>query len=160
MGLRDFAVRRKDITLPDEKKSTFSVRGLGLADVTRLVGLYAPLLTKLFNEIVSDVKLKTLTPEAIGKVISGVLTDTPEVGYMMIEIASDEPGTATTTIPLIGLVAQAEALTYIVELTLLSEAEVKKLVEIVTKAMTGTADAMDAISALRSAVQSGASAAQ
>ncbi len=158
MGLREYVVRRQDIKLPDQ--STFSVRGLNLGDVTRLVGLYSPLLTKLFDKFISDVRLKTLSPEVMGQVISEVLTDTPEIAYMVIEIGSDEPGTAKTTIPTIGIIAQAEALSSIVELTLLSEAEVKKLVEIVTKAMGGTAAAMDGLNALRSAVQSGASGGQ
>lgn len=160
MGLREHVVRRKEVKLPGEKENSFFVRGLNLADVTRLVGLYAPLLTKLFDKFISDVRLQTLTPEAMGMVITDVLTDSPEIAYMLIEIGSDEPGTAKTVIPTIGLIAQSEALTYIVELTLLSEAEVKKLVEIVTKAMTGAANSMDAISALRSAAGSGTSGAQ
>lgn len=162
MGLREHVVRRKVIKLSGGEKedNSFSVRGLNLADVTRLVGLYAPLLTKLFDKFISDVRLKTLSPEAIGQVITEVLTDTPEIAYMIIEIGSDEPGTAKDVIPSIGLIAQAEALTSIVEMTLLSEAEVKKLVEIVTKAATGTTAAMDGLSALRSAVQSGKSAEQ
>jgi len=159
MGLRNFVVRRTEIQLPGG--DSFSVRGLGFSDVTRLVALYAPILTKLFSKVVEDVRLKTLQPEAIGQMVTEVLTETPEIAYMLIEIASDEPGTATTTIPHIGLIAQAEAITAIVELTLLSEAEVKKLVEIITKAASGTAGVLDGLMAARRSVAgSGKSVAQ
>ncbi len=151
MGLRDFEVRREDIKLPDGK-NTFAVRGLGFNDVTRLMALYGPTLTILFNKFIGDVRLKQLTPEAMGFVINEVLKDAPEIALKMIAIAADEDGTEDEPkLTQIGIVAQAEALSAVIELTLVSEAEVKKLVEIVTKALTGTAVVVEGLSSLRKA---------
>jgi hypothetical protein len=148
MGLRDFEVRREDIKLPNG--DTFAVRGLGFNDVTRLMALYGPTLTILFNKFIGDVRLKTLTPEAMGFVINEVLKEAPEIAFKIIALGADEDGTkGETNIPMIGVVAQADALSRIVELTLISEAEVKKLVEIVTKALTGTTGVVEGLSSLR-----------
>lgn len=148
MGLQDFEVRREDIPLPNS--GSFAVRGLGLNDVTRLMALYGPTLTILFNKFVGDIRLKQLTPEAMGFVINEVLKESPEIAFKIIAIAADEDGTpGESKIPQIGIIAQMEALTRIVELTLISEAEVKKLVEIVTKALTGTTGVVEGLSSLR-----------
>lgn len=159
MGLRDFEVRREDIKLPDGKNS-FAVRGLGLNDVTRLLALYGPTLTILFNKFIGDIRLQQLTPQSMGFVINEVLKEAPEIALKIIAIGADEDGTPDEPkLVQIGVVAQAEALSAIIELTLISEAEVKKLVEIVTKALTGTAVAVEGLSSLRKA-GSGASAEQ
>jgi hypothetical protein len=148
MGLRDFEVRREEIGLPNGDK--FAVRGLGFNDVTRLMALYGPTLTILFNKFLGDVRLKSLTPEAMAFVINEVLKEAPEIAFKIIALGADEDGTkGESNIPLIGVVAQAEALSRIIELTLISEAEVKKLVEVVTKAFTGTAVVVEGLSSLR-----------
>lgn len=109
MGLQDFVVRREEIGLPDGDK--FTVRGLGFSDVTRLMALYGPTLTLLFEKFIGDIRLKTLTPESVGFVINEVLKDAPEIAYKIIAIAADEDGTkGENNIPNIGIVAQADAL--------------------------------------------------
>lgn len=142
MGLRDYVVPTKEIPLPGG--GSFTVRGLGFNHLSTLVIDHGARLMLVFNAIYTKAQEKNLTGSDVAGFIQEALTKSPELVADIIVLASDEPVDEKTRSAARSLppVTQMEAMTEIVALTFVSEAEVKKLVEIVTKAMEQTGGLM------------------
>lgn len=139
MGLKDYVVPTRTIPLPGDQNMV--VRGLSFNDISALVIDHGPRLLLVFNSVYEKAKAKTLTGGDVAGFIQETLTRSPELVAQIIAMAADEPGQAAQAAKLPPVV-QMEAMQEIVALTFVSEAEVKKLVEIVTKAMEQTGDLM------------------
>ncbi len=146
MGLLDYTVPSTDITLAPAKGSkpavTMTVRGLAFADLSTLIVKYGPQLIVLYGRVFAEAQAGKLDGGKVGEMVQTTLVECPELMAEMVVIASDTPvsdkalGLAKKLPP--GV--QLEAIISIIEHTFVSEAEVKKLIEIVSKAMERAGD--------------------
>jgi len=110
-----------------------TVRGLGFDDICRLARSHAPVAALVFRKFMDD-KSVGFTPEGMSTLLVTTMSEFPDAVAFVIGLASDD--TTPTTLEKIRksrLSVQAEFVQKIIGLTFLSEAEVKKLVEIVTE---------------------------
>lgn len=146
MGLMDYTVPSTDITLApsaDGKPAvSMSVRGLAFADLSALIVKYGPQLIMIYGRVFAEAKAGKLDGARVGELIQTTLADCPELMAEILVIASDTPVSPQSLDIAKKLPPgkQLEALFAIIEHTFVSEAEVKKLVEIVTKAMERAGD--------------------
>lgn len=135
MGLRDLRIPRATIRVPgaEEGYDSFTVRGLSLPDVQTLAEKHGPTFALLFD------KFKTLadnTPAEMAVIAKAVLDLAPALAHESIALASGEPD-AADVIKELPLFTMLEALEWVFVLSFRSEEEVKKALEIVTRAATG-----------------------
>jgi hypothetical protein len=157
MGLKGYVVPQTSIPLAPDNNLT--VRGLAFADLSKLLVNHGPQMILLYGTVWNEAKEGTLNAERVGTLIQETLTEFPQLTAEIIAIAADEPDQIEMAAKL-PPVRQIEALMAIIGHTLVSEAEVKKLVEIVTDAMERAGDlASNLTSGLTSTTGSGASAA-
>lgn len=148
MGLLDYTVPSTDITLAQAKDGkpavTMTVRGLAFADLSALIVKYGPQLILIYGRVFAEAKAGKLDGARVGQLVQTTLVDCPELMAEIIIVASDTPSTpqAMALARKLPPGIQLEALLSIIEHTFVSEAEVKKLVEIVTKAMERAGDLM------------------
>lgn len=141
MGLLDYTVPSTEITLTPAKDgrpaNLMTVRGLSFADLSALMVKHGAPLVGLYGTVIAEAQAGKLDGTRVGEMIQNTLTDCPELMAEIIVRASDTPVTphALDLARKIPPTAQIESLLAITEHTFVSEAEAKKLVEIVTKAM-------------------------
>lgn len=114
-------------------KQSISVRGLGLADITFIVRNHRAVLTDLYAQAVEG-KLEG----SVEEIALSLLDDFAPLAGMVIAQATDAPESAETATKL-PLGVQARLLEKIMELTLIGEGGLEKLMEIVVRAIQGTA---------------------
>lgn len=135
-GLRDFVVPTEQIPLDKAGKQSFGVRGLAFEDLSQLAIVHGPVMTSVFLEGYGAAITNTLTAEKVAHMIQDALTNAPGLVTDIICLAADEPE-LQDVVKKIPPVFQVQAIEKIVELTIVSEGELKKLVEIITRGMTG-----------------------
>lgn len=146
MGLLDYVVPSTEITLAQAKDGkpavSMTVRGLAFADLSALIVKYGPQLIMIYGRVFAEAKAGKLDGSRVGELIQTTLVDCPELMAEIVVIASDTPVSpqALEVAKKLPPGIQLEALLHIVEHTFVSEAEVKKLIEIVTKAMERAGD--------------------
>lgn len=146
MGLMDYTVPSTDITLAPGKDGkpavSMTVRGLSFADLSTLIVKYGPQLIMIYGKVFAEAKAGKLDGARVGEMIQTTLVDCPELMAHILVLASD----TTPTPEALALArklppgVQLESLLAVTEHTFVSEAEVKKLIEIVTKAMERATD--------------------
>ena len=112
---------------------SFTVRGLGLADIAYIVRLHSPTLADLYAQAIGG----TL-PDNVHEIAINMLGDFAPLAGLVIACSMDEPQNAALAAKL-PLSVQAEALEKIMGLTLIASGGLEKLVEIVAKAMGSAA---------------------
>jgi hypothetical protein len=146
MGLLDFTVPSTEVTLAAPKGGkpavTMTVRGLSFADLSALLVKHGTPMIGLYGKVMAEAEAGKLDGSRVGQMIQMTLEECPELMAEVIVRASDTPVTPQSLelARKIPMTAQIEALLATVEHTFVSEAEVKKLVEIVTKAMEQATD--------------------
>lgn len=138
MGLKDYVVPSTTVTLTPTK-ATVVARGLNFVDLSKLINDHGPALILIYGRVMAEVQAGTLNKDTIGKLIQTSLVELPELMGSIIAIGVDEPELSATALKL-GPLVQVEILSAIIGHTLISEAEVKKLVEIVTNMLEKAAD--------------------
>lgn len=129
MGLRDITIHRTSVPYRDQ---TLEVRGISGADLMVAAQDYGPQIAVVFGKIQSgefggDVK----------STIMKVSRDVPEVAGAIIALASDDYTPETVKIATqLPLPIQVEALEAVFHETFYSEADVKKLIESLTRMIT------------------------
>ena len=127
--LADIVLPEVEVLLPGGQ--SLSVRGLSYTDLAGIFQANGPILTKLFSDYIFQFgSTGTVNPDEIA---TALMTELPEVASQIILLANDaDPEEADyekaveTAVRLPGFV-QTEALISIVQLTLDSEATVKKM---------------------------------
>ena len=146
MGLLDYVVPSTEIPLAPARDGkpavSMVVRGLAFADLSALIVKYGPQLILIYGRVFAEAKEGKLDGARVGQLIQTTLVDCPELMAEIIVIASDTQSSpqALDVARKLPPGIQLEALLRIVEHTFVSEAEVKKLIEIVTKAMERAGD--------------------
>jgi hypothetical protein len=138
MSLSDLAFDSAVIKVSDEKNGSFSVRGLSLLDITKIVAEHGAMTSIIFNKIVSQAKDQDggITGADLQTIFMSVIETAPEAVVDLICLAADDfsdKARANTRKLRIGI--QVEALDKIIGLTFVGEAELKKLMDTATRAV-------------------------
>ena len=122
----------------------FTVRGLNLNDLTQAMITHAPSMVQIYQNFINrreGTASPLFTSDMVKEMLMDALKEAPELVFSLIAYASDDPDGVEHAARM-PLVIQLEALEQIVVLSIKSEAELKKLQEIVLRiveAMTGLA---------------------
>ena len=131
MGLRDLELPTAEITVSDT--GSFRVRGLSLADMSSLVNKHGKIIGVLFDKIRDEMVQRSEVTAADVQYYAKMLFDeAPDVVANAIALAADEPDMGEKVKGL-RFTVQLIALEQVILLTFANEAELKKLVEIVTQ---------------------------
>lgn len=90
MGLQNYTPERHEFVL---KGGAFSVRGLSLEDVSRLINHHLPDLEALFDLFAGN-KITNVSEEQFRTIVVGVVQQAPGFAANVIALASDEPDSA------------------------------------------------------------------
>jgi hypothetical protein len=141
--LSDVVIATKEIEVAPG--SSFSVRGINLFDIQRLLVDHAPAMKDLFEQAVQMRQSGTpFTPETIKGLLVGALKQFPDMIVAAIAYAADEPE-AVDQVKRLPVVAQLEALQSMIVLSIESDAQLKKLMEIVIQMIEGFATGMTSL---------------
>lgn len=144
MGLRDYELPTETVEIDD--KTDFTVRGISFEDITRLVLKHGPVCVLIYSKFTEAKSEAGLKPETLGHLLTTVLTEFPEAVGELIAIAADERDQVAKVMKLpVGV--QFDAIEKIIRLTFTGEADVKKLVEIVTRMAEGVRASAEALNA-------------
>lgn len=118
------------------EKESFDVRGLSLDHLISVFKRHTEDMEAVFKRFMDKREDgKPLTIEAIRELAEYILLETPNMAYRLIAEAAGEPD-AHENVKNLRMPVQIDALVSIAALTITSEAELKKLVEAVTQAIT------------------------
>lgn len=141
-GLR---IRRETITYDGQE---FEVRGFGAPDLMTLTATHGAVLAMVFGKIQTERQPgAAVTSDQVKSILRDVSGQFPDLAAAVIAIASesaDEEGMAVAR--QLPLPVQVEALEAIFALTFTSEAEVKKLVESLTRMAVAASGALTGVS--------------
>lgn len=140
MALEDYEIATEEVSLP--KGKSFSVRGIGLEDVTVLLRKRGPEIRTFFAKYSGSAAGKSGLPSGFSADLGMQLLDAaPKLVGEIIACAADEPAMADKAAKL-PLNVQLEALEKIAALTFEAEGGPKKFFEAVIRIMGGTTDLM------------------
>lgn len=112
MGLNNYTPKRHAFDL---EGGSFTVRGLSLEDVSRLIATHLPDLEALYDLFVSG-KINSSTDEQFENLIKTLVVEAPGFAANVIALASDEPDSAKQA-ALLPFPVQIEAITKIGDMT-------------------------------------------
>lgn len=135
--LSQYVVPRTNIPFGDTEGDFFQVRGLTSADFLRLAFDHSPAMIALYNNVKSKAEGGSLTPDAVRSVLMEAMKDTPDIIFRGIALAADDPD-GHENARLLPLAVQLHAVEEILKLTVRSDAELKKLQEIILRLIQGT----------------------
>jgi hypothetical protein len=144
MGLRDYELPSETVKI--DEKGSFLVRGISFEDISRLVQAHGPVLAMVYAKFTTLKDGEGLRPETLGKLVTSVMDQFPEAVADMIAIAAEERDQAAK-IRRLPVGVQLDAIEKIIRLTFSGEAELKKVVEIVTRMAQGVQGAMTSLNA-------------
>lgn len=131
--LSEIIIRREKVYLDDE--DFIEVRGLSLADLSELFSRHTSAVTQGFDQIVKNhVPGQPVDLNRIEGVIYDTLEAAPSLVGDIISTAMDEPESAAMATKLPGGI-QVQALKEIAQLSITSEAELKKVLGALTTAI-------------------------
>lgn len=132
--LRDIIVTRVEIEVsPGE---TFEVRGISLSDIVTLSQTHMSTLSELFSNFMIRKGNEPVTNEMVSTFLVDCVADVPEIVSEIIALASDDHSPeAIDVIKTLRTPVLINAMMQIAALSITSEAELKKLVETLTKAI-------------------------
>lgn len=133
LKLKNVVIARAPIHTTEE--DYFEVRGVALADLTRLFRRHTEVVTKLFNDFMGKKGDGKFSTEMLVEFIQEAAMDFPVLIAEIIALAADENSDeGVETASQLRATVQVEALIKIMELSITTEAELKKAIETLTKA--------------------------
>lgn len=133
MGLRDIKIPRTTVKYAG---TDLQLRGISFSDVMEVANTYGPQAAMVFGKLQSGQSLESADVRAI---IGSLAKEVPEMVAALIALATDEYTEDTVAIAMkIPFNVQIECLEAIFHRTFESEADVKKLVESLTRMAIGT----------------------
>lgn len=153
-GLGAFQPRTERV--PIDEKQDFYVRGISYNDITRLVQRHGLVMIAVYNQVMQSKAAGKLSADGIGILMSTAIQESPDAVNDLIATAADEPAMAPQVAKL-PVMVQMDALVKIVELTFSGEAEVKRLVETVTRMSGNVAKALNELNSPETGSVSGRS---
>lgn len=135
MGLRDYVVPTAIVKI--DKKTDFEVRGISFEGVTKIVMRHGPMCAMAYQEFLEFKGQHGLRPEVLGHFVTTAVGKFPEAIVDVIAVAAEEDtDEVRSIIRRLPIGVQIDAVYQIIGLTFSGEADVKKLVEIVTRMAT------------------------
>jgi hypothetical protein len=133
LKLKNVVIVRAPIHVTEE--DYFEVRGVSLADLTRLFRRHTEVITKLFNDFMGKKGEGKFSSEMLVEFIQEAAMDFPVLIAEIIALAADENNDEGVDMASnLRATVQIEALLKVMELSITTEAELKKATEILTKA--------------------------
>ena len=134
-SLRDVIIARTEVPVGGDQ--TIELRGVSLADITMLFNRHTAAMADIFDQFMALKKQNgEITPDFVGNFIFEGITQVPEMVAELICIANDDTeDEALAVAARLPATEQAECIMAILELSIRSEAELKKLVGVATKAL-------------------------
>lgn len=146
MSLRDYAVPTETVKI--DNKTSFTVLGISFEDLSKIIVKHGPVCVMLYAQFIESKEANGLRPETLGQFISMGMTKFPEAVTDMIWIASgDEAPEVREIVRRLPVGVQIDAIQKIIGLTFTGEADVKKLVELITQmseSVTGVLNELNA----------------
>jgi len=137
VSLRDVVVTRAPVYVTEE--DYFEVRGVSLADIIRLFNKYTAEMLELFDDFMAarEANGGEISTGFVATFLQNAMIKAPDIVFELIVMASeDDDPQARANVENLRFGVQVEALNQIMLLSISSEAELKKLVEVATKAIT------------------------
>jgi hypothetical protein len=144
MGLRDYELPTETVKIDD--KTDFTVRGISVEDISRLVLKHGPVCVLVYTKFTEAKGLQGLRPETLGQLLTSVMSEFPEAIADLIATAADEHDQAAK-VQKLPMGIQFDAIEKIIRLTFSGEADIKKLVETVTRMAEGVKRSADRLNA-------------
>lgn len=141
MGLRNIVIHREVIEV--DETQTFKVRGITLFDLMQAVGDFGPQMALAFGKVTARDDSNPLTSADVKSRIRDLAKEFPDVLAAAIAMASDDYSVeAMKIVKELPMGVQLDAIERIARLSFRSEAEIKKLVESLVRAMAGATGAL------------------
>lgn len=134
MGLRNLRLPSSDVAVPGG--DSFSVRGLSLQDISIIVRHHGAAMTLLFDRFIKQ-SGDGLPPADMAAMGRALLEIAPDAAAEMIALSAGEPE-AIDVVRMLPLPVQVDALDKLMGHTFETEQDLKKVVETVIRAATGT----------------------
>jgi hypothetical protein len=134
MGLRDYELPTLKVTI--DANTSFDVRGISFEDITRLVNKHGPVCVLIYTKFTEAKTKHGLRPETVGQLLTLAMQQFPEAVAELIALSADEPD-MTAKVQRLPIGVQLDAIEKVIGLTFSGEADVKKLVETVTRMAEG-----------------------
>lgn len=143
-GLGSYSPRKEKVVIDND--ADFFVRGIAFRDVTELLRKHGPVAVAIYAQVKAASNLGQ--DSTLAQLVMKALEDFPEAVAEVIALAADDTSQAALeNAGRLPLPIQMEALEKIIGLTFAGEAEVKKLVEIVTRMLEGVSRTAQVLSA-------------
>ena len=142
MGLRDYELPTLTVTI--NAKTSFDVRGIAFEDITRLVNKHGPVCVLIYSKFTEAKTKHGLRPETVGQLLTLAMGQFPEAVAELIALAADEPD-MTAKVQRLPIGVQLDAIEKVISLTFSGEADVKKLVETVTRMAEGVTASLQSL---------------
>jgi hypothetical protein len=145
VGLTHLKAQTETVDTPGGK---FVVRGLSLDDVVAVCSGHVTTLSLLFNKIKANADATFSLTDSIG-IFTLLATDAPKAAAMIIAVAASDDSAVTEKELIaarkLAFPAQIDALEKIAKLTFSTEADLKKVVEMIIRVANGTTSAISTI---------------
>lgn len=140
--LRDYVIATREV---EGSGGSFTVRGLNTRDIAVVLQTHGPAIAKTFGDVIAQVKAgkkTTFTTEDTKEAIRQIIPQVPEVAVALIAMAADDyTNEGIEVAGRLPMGVQIIALQQVFEVTFESEAELKKLGELLLTSiaqMTGS----------------------
>jgi hypothetical protein len=144
MGLRSLRLPSSDVQVPGG--DSFAVRGLSLQDVSILVRNHGATMTLMFDRYMRQAE-EGLPPADMATMGRTLLEIAPDAAAEIIALAAGEPD-AIDVVRVLPLPVQVDALDKIMGHTFTTDQDLKKVVETVIRAATGTTGLINSLNHL------------
>lgn len=134
MGLRDLRLPSSQIQVPGG--DSFSVRGLSLQDISIIVRHHGAAMTLLFDRYIKQ-SGDGLPPADMATMGRALLEIAPDAAAEMVALAAGEPE-GIDIVRTLPLPVQVDALDKLMSHTFATDQDLKKVIETVIRAATGT----------------------
>ena len=149
-GLRSFVVATRIIGDKEKPDGHFAVRGLNLSDLMRLVIDHGPMMSRIYDQFITRAggaggvaNGQLFTPDMVKSMMMDALKEAPELVFAAVAYATDDESVeAINGARRLPLVLQLEAMLAIMELSIQTDAELKKLQEVVLEILSKVTNAV------------------
>lgn len=143
MGLRNIIIPERVIPFGE---GDITVRAISLTDIMILLDKHGPAMAAVWGKVQSD---EQLTQKDIKVMIASTVGEFPDMAAALMATAADSyDEEAMATIKRLPIMTQVEVIEAIFVLTFPTQAEIKKLIDSLTRAITGVSGALTGMSSV------------
>lgn len=155
-GLDDSLIEYATVELGGGKE--FKIRGLNASDIMAVVRTHTPILMKLYADFKAQHQPgQPFTMDVVRGMLEKTLHEADDLVFILVASAADQPDKADV-VRRLPMRVQLEAMEKAVMLSIQTEAELKKLQEVVLRIVAGVTSAMELSATAISSISGGTSA--